>query len=197
MYNLVMREDNKSSPTTVRVVVCSPDAPAIVSAGRLAESGLEPVAVESVYEAAAELLAEAAAALVIDLRLLGPRHARLADIARQCGAEMFGVGALTGSMPAEQLSGLRLVSHQDLAETLSQLARATQSPPPREQTESTYQPSAPYSPAPIKPPADSDKEAMDLCPDESYLPTPKSAQPMTPEALLSREELDALLENEP
>lgn len=191
-----MSEDYKSSPTTVRVVVCSPNAPAIVSAGRLAESGLELVAVESVYEAAAELLADAAVALVIDLRLLGPRHARLATIARQCGAEMLGVGALTGSMPAEQLSGMRLVSSRELGETLSQLARAAKSSPSRKQTESTYQPSAPDSPAPIKSPVGSDMEAMDLCPDESYLPTPKSDQPATPEALLSREELDALLENE-
>ena len=197
MNSLIIREDDKSSPTTMRVVVCSPDAPAIVSTGRLAKPSLEVVSVESVYEAAAELLAEAPAALVVDLRLLGPRHARLAAIARQCGTEMLGVGALNGSMPAEQLSGLRLVSHQELDETLSQLASTPKNQNSSGQIESTYKPSAPQRPAPIKPPANNEREETALFPDDSYLSSTNPDQPVTPDTLLTREELDALLENEP
>ncbi len=64
------------------------------------------------YEAAAELLAEPADALVLDLTRLNKKHLKLLDIARQGGAELLGMG--NGGFPegfcADDLNGMRLGS---------------------------------------------------------------------------------------
>ena len=79
---------------------------------------VECVHVGSAYEATAEVLAAPTEALVIDLRVIRPRHARLVEIARQLHVELFGVGRLPAGMTAGELSGVRLVGVEGLAETL-------------------------------------------------------------------------------
>lgn len=77
------------------------------------------------YEAAAELLAARAEALVVDLRLLGGKHLRLLEIARTQGVEILAVGSLPIGMTAEDLSGVRLISRRDLGGALAALARSS------------------------------------------------------------------------
>jgi hypothetical protein len=77
--------------------------------------------VTSAYEAAAELLASPAAALVVDLRVLRPGHAGLIRIARQAGAELWGVGPLPAWASSDQLNGMRLLGRGQLAEALRKL----------------------------------------------------------------------------
>ena len=82
------------------------------------------VTVETGYEAAAELLSEPASALVVDLSILTARHARLLEIARGQNVEVLGVGMPNRHLDPESLSGLRLVSRNDLAGVLNRMTQA-------------------------------------------------------------------------
>ena len=78
-----------------RIVVFSRDGAVAsqVRAWAVGQAGGAAVAhVTGGYEAAAELLAEPVAALVVDLPCLTARHARLLDVARRRRVEMIGVG---------------------------------------------------------------------------------------------------------
>jgi hypothetical protein len=113
-------------PSRRRVVILS-SAPAPLSApgeGALEGPGpvLEYVRPASAYEAAAELLAGPAEALVIDLRLLRPCHVRLIEIAGQVGAKVLGVGSLPAWATNGRLGGLRRVDPKELAQVLGTLA---------------------------------------------------------------------------
>ena len=146
----------------------------------LQKDGVEWVPVGSAYEAAAEILAAPTAALVIDLRAMGPRHVRLIEIARQMGVEMFASGALPIGMSAEELSGVRLVAGRDLPAMLEEMGE----PPAAEAPE----------PAPAR-------EEEPTKPKVRLRPAKRGTQPPSPHRpepgmLLTSEELDALLEDE-
>jgi hypothetical protein len=107
-----------------RVVRLSPEPLTPVAAPVAAPPGgpaMECVTVGSPYEAAAELIAAPAAAIVIDLRLMGPRHLRLLQIARQRGVEILAVGGMPGGLSVEDLSGVRLIARADLPRALRRL----------------------------------------------------------------------------
>jgi hypothetical protein len=107
---------------STRVVILSPDAAgASDDSAALRAEGVEVVRVSTAYEAAAELIAAPAAALVVDLRLLGPRHLRLLTIAREGQVEILAVGGLPAGMNSEDLSGARLLSRSDLTAALKKL----------------------------------------------------------------------------
>jgi len=82
---------------------------------------LRTLAVESGYEALAELLAAPSAALIVELSLLSPRHVRLLEAARGRRIEVLGLGAPHPNVRIEALSGVRLVSPDDLLATLAAL----------------------------------------------------------------------------
>jgi hypothetical protein len=135
--------------TPRRAVVFAPHP-----AGQGLLEGLDPTstcaAVTSAYEAAAELLASPAAALVVDLRLLRPVHAGLIRIARKAGAELWGVGPLPAWASSDQLNGMRLLSRGQLAEALRKLAGGA-APPAGGQPSGqagTYESSGPARQAP-------------------------------------------------
>ena len=88
---------------------------------------LECVRVCSPYEAAAELLAAPSLALLIDLRMMGLKHVRLIEIARQMKVRMLGVGPLPIGMSAEDFSGVKLLSHSDLLAEIWGLYETAQS----------------------------------------------------------------------
>jgi len=113
-------DDGGRSFGGLRIVVLSRD-PSLAAAleGRL-DSRMRCLRAGSPYEAAAEILAEPTAAMVIDLRTLSERHCRLLDIGRQTQLEMLAVGALPSRMSSEELSGVRLVSREALPEMLCQ-----------------------------------------------------------------------------
>ncbi len=96
------------------------------------------VRVHTAYEAAAELLAEPAAAVVVELGALTRRHLRLLEIARQTGTEMLGVGAVPAGLTTADLSGIRLVAPELLAESL--LRQAQPAPAPAEPAEAAKRP---------------------------------------------------------
>jgi hypothetical protein len=139
-----MTEARANNPG-VRVVVLSADAPVRAALSNLSR-GVECVAVQSAYEAAAELVAgdanRAAApnwagpangdrshpaatgavlALVVDLRLMSPRHLRLLQIARERDVELLAVGGIPSGLTPEDLSGVRLVARADLKAALEKL----------------------------------------------------------------------------
>ena len=114
--------DVRTSSGGGRVVLLSSD-PSLTAAAWNDNGSVELVVARGAYEAAAEILSAPAAALVIDLRLLSPRHARLLEIARRLDLEMLAVGALPVSMSSEDLSGIRLVSRRDLPAALATAAR--------------------------------------------------------------------------
>jgi len=106
--------------STRRVVVLLPSASAAESLGEWLFRRLEVVVVTSCYEAAAEILAEPALALVLELRAFDPRHGRLLEIAGQMGLNIFGIGA-AGRLDSEQLSGVKLIARKDLMDELLHL----------------------------------------------------------------------------
>ena len=190
-----------------RVVVLSPDAAAFAPAGEAAGAGLEFIRVGSAYEAAAELVAAAPAppngpvlALVVDLRLLSHRHLRLLQIARQGGAEVLAVGGIPPGLTAEDLSGVRLLARAELPAMLAKLAQ-----PPAERRSSSSPPPAAgqyVSDAPV-PEADEPEAATPVEPAqaEPAAPLPGNSPPRAaradPRIILTKEELAALLEDEP
>ncbi len=108
------RADNLSGGA--RIIAWSQDSSLTWSAGGPGVGAI--VRVASGYEAAAELLAAPAAALVVDLRLLGGKHLGLLEIARSLAVEVLAVGALPIGMTADDLSGVRLIARCDLADAL-------------------------------------------------------------------------------
>ncbi len=107
----------QTTPQPRRAVVFTSCAPGQGLGGPV-ESAPGCVPTPSAYEAAAELLAGPATALVVDLRLLRPAHIRLIEIARRVGAELVGVGPLPAWASSDQLGGMRLVGRGQLSEVL-------------------------------------------------------------------------------
>lgn len=104
------------------------------------------VRAEGGYEAAAELLAQPAMALLIDLPCLTPRHRKLLHVARLLKVEVLGVGAFPPGLSAGDLSGMRLISMNDLPATLRAI---TPHPTPAAAAKpSAVAPKPPVSPAP-------------------------------------------------
>ena len=157
--------DGRTTSGGGRVVVWSHD-PTLAAAGDNGQTaGLQFISVGSAFETTAELLAAPAVALVIDLRLLSPRHLRLVQIARDLRLEMLAVGSLPAAMTAEDLSGIRLVSRVDLP-TL--LRTAAQSPPRAAATPTAQQSDAAEAPRAVrlapagkKPPEPADDPTFD------------------------------------
>ena len=82
------------------------------------------VTAPSGYEAAAEILAWPAEALVIDFRAMSAAHHRLLDTARALGMQILGVGKVPGDLPPDALSRVRLVSQADLPDALREILSA-------------------------------------------------------------------------
>ncbi len=88
------------------------------------------IRVESPYEAAAELLAAPAVAMVIDLRCFSARHAPLIKIASHMGAETIGCGRVPQSLPENAYSGMHLLAAKDLASRIQRLIELDRLAPP-------------------------------------------------------------------
>ncbi|MDY6913489.1 MAG: hypothetical protein SVT52_03415 [Planctomycetota bacterium] len=166
------------------------------------------VHVSSAYEAAAELLAAPTAAMVVDLQMLSLRHLRLLKIAREMDVEVLAVGSLPAGLTAEQLSGVRLVSIDDLPNVLTRLAR-TPDARPEAAVEAPAQKAEKTTPEPAQPPRVVLTPAKKPTADKPKRPPrkpqaltgdgpKKQAEPPTlsTEDVLTPEELAALLEDE-
>lgn len=161
-------------------------------------AGLELVTCISAYEAAAEILAAPASALVVDLGDLLPRHMGLLDLARRRGLEMFAFGSGQLPLSAEDLNGLRLVSLSELPMALECLlpsppARPAELDPPGKCAEATLAPAKSQPDELVE--IDSLQVAVQWNAPPPQPDTPQ-ARPELPSALLSPEELSALLEDQ-
>ncbi len=132
-------------PNTLRVVIVSREDPfAGGPAGKMLRD-FNCVCVRTPYEGAAELLAEGATALVIELAQMTPAHLRLLQIARAAHAPVLGFGPLGPGTSSEDVNGVHLVDRDELAERLQQvLASGKQDQPAA---------AASAEPAPTIPPA--------------------------------------------
>lgn len=178
-----MDAGGKSAPA-VRVVVLSRDT-ALAWIGRACSEAqrMRIVSAPSAFEAAAEILAEPTAALLIDFRAMGHQDIRLLGIARQMDVALLGIGTLPGGFSTDELSGVRLVSRKDLPAALARIAAEQLAPakPPVRLTPAK-------KPKPLT-------TAPDRPQDQSQPTDPNDAPPAG--GLLSPEELSALLEDEP
>src|SRR5689334_4936752 len=95
-----------TAPQILRVVVLSRQ---VWPCAALAGEGFAAARVDTAYEAAAEILKDPPAALVIDLHCLPARHQRLLEIAMHMGVPAVTFGPALPSMPADILAGAKHV----------------------------------------------------------------------------------------
>jgi hypothetical protein len=199
--------DARAGNPAQRVVILSPDGALRAALGR-PPGEAECIPVASPYEAAAELIAAPALAIVIDLRLMGPGHLRLLQIARERGVEMLAMGGIPSGLTAEDLSGVRLLARADLKAAMEKLLQDRQgryeaAPPPETKQAAPVPAARPPSVAPPAAPAGSrpaqaGAEGTKPAPSPAPRPEPPSAPPAEgPRSILSPEELAALLEEQP
>ncbi|MCD6365269.1 MAG: hypothetical protein J7M14_05285 [Planctomycetes bacterium] len=170
-----------------RAVILSRDGSLEASLRSNGAVRLRFVSVRSAYEAAAEILAGPAVAMIVDLRILSPRNLRLLEIARDLNVELLAVGALPLHMTADDLSGVRLLSRRDIIGALeTALSKTTEGQ--REELDSRRTPPQ----APGKPP----DEIADGIPLLGDVPTGKWKVRLTPakRAAAARDE-SATVEN--
>ena len=152
----------------------------------------EVVVTASGYEAAAELLAAPAAALLLDLGRITDVHRPLLTMAGRLKIPVVAFGAVRASMSGEWLAGLHLATRASAAEVLSSVlgeapAEGTAAEAGQEAAaagRSLAPPQAEYKPA--------DAEAPSAAGAEAPPPRPRH-QPARPAGLLTDDELKALL----
>ena len=148
----------------------------------------------SAYEAAAELLAEPAAALVIDLRCLATGNLRLVQTARKQGVAILAFGKLSAAMSTDGLDGVQLVSQEGLAQALARLAQgaraAEQEAPESQPVEATAVGVGGEAAPPREVAAGLDRPGPEASSAEPKRPGP-------PSSVLTADELAALLGEEP
>ena len=178
-----MDAGGKPAPA-VRVVVLSRDtALAWIGRGAREAEGMRIVSVPSAFEAAAEILMEPAAALLIDFRAMGRQDIRLLQIARRMDVPLLGIGTLPGPFSTDELSGVRLVSREDLPAALARIAAEQLAPAKPTVRLTPAKKPKPLTTAPGRPQ------------DQSQPTEPNNAP--AGGGLLTPEELSALLEDEP
>jgi|GEM_PF-2326411 len=193
--------DNTKSCRGRKIIILSRDA-ALEGAAR-GEDSMSPyqcLRVTSPYEAAAELLAEPPIAIVIDLRCLTPGDLPLIEMAYQRGLEVLAVGAVPLGITTTDLSGVRLSARGHLSALLEGLA---QSLPYDGQDGNSAQALTGESPEPSSQARSIEHKASrtDRKAIQTFAPAPKAQandKPpgKSPNELLTREELAALLEDE-
>ena len=191
--------DNNKSYRGRKIIILSRDAGlARVARGENSTSQYHCLRVTSPYEAAAELLAEPPLAMVIDLRCLTPGDLPLIEMARQRGLEVLAVGAVPLGITTTDLSGMRLSARGHLSALLEGFAA---SPPSGGQVPVSSQAVAGESPE-LSSLARSIRKASRAGSKAAKAPDGAKAKaddkPLgdSPDELLTKEELAALLEDE-
>ena len=192
--------DNAKSYRGRKIIILSRDS--FLSRAAQSENSASQyhcVRVTSPYEAAAELLAEPPVAMVIDLRCLTPGDLPLIEMARQRSLEVLAVGSVPSGITTTDLSGVRLSARDHLSALLDGLAASS---PSAEQVPNSSQVVADESPE-LSSLARSIRKASQVGRQIPEAPVPKAkAQAAdkppedSPDELLTREELAALLEDE-
>ncbi len=201
-------EVNYPVMTSCRIVSYCMDSPHIKSVLG-GNDKVDVIYARSGYEAAAEILAAPAAAIVLKLEILSKRHVGLLNIARRMGLEIIGVGASSGeiSLGAEELSRVRLISISDLGEEIERIVsqqdqtsdtgkeeyipRRQTSPQPRQESSPGEEAPAAEQTEPELPPA-----AVDEPPQKTPRGEPgHNEQRRSAHGILTSEEISALLKD--
>lgn len=187
-------QDRSQEAHPARVVALVGETPVPgLGEGELCAEGVRVVRVGGAYEAAAELLAAPAAALVVDLRLLLPRHVRLLEVARGLEAAILAVGVVPAGLDAETLRGVTFLSPGELPEAMGRAAelreRAGVALRPAGERPATHAAPEPAEAGQFRP------EPAESQPAEAPNPGP-DGDPPRPGNVLTPEEISALLENE-
>ena len=198
--------DNAKSYRGRTTIVLSRDASlARATRGEDSTSQYHCLRVTSPYEAAAELLAEPPLAIVIDLRCLTPGDLPLIEMARQRGLEVLAVGSVPLGITTTDLSGVRLSARGHLSALLGGLAASALSGGAAGVSNRAAGESADLSSLArwIKKASHADRKTAEAppAPKTADAPAPKvkaDDEPLgdSPDELLTREELAALLEDE-
>jgi hypothetical protein len=208
--------DNTKSYWGRKVIVLSRDAMfAQAAQSDNSTSQYRCLRVTSPYEAAAELLAEPPLAIVVDLRCLTPGDLPLIEMARQRGLEVLAVGAVPLGVTTTDLSGVRLSARDHISvhlENLASLPLSGEQVPVSPQTDSAQGPelsslaqwinnnktsptvrTEPQTPTPPPARTNADPPVGETEPETRA----NDATPIdSPNDLLTREELTALLEDQ-
>ncbi len=183
-------------------------------------AGAQIALVPTALEALAEMLAEPAIALAVDLRAMEARHRRLLDVAAGCDIEVLAVANTLPPLRAQDYCGARVLGRDQLSEALVELTNSAMiadrlgrapAPPDQARTRPSGIPERPTQPpgqgngngSPGQYVPDVHQASPPDAPTEDA-PAPPSQNNQEPEAppshsvpeLLSPEELSALLEDE-
>ncbi|MCP4375957.1 MAG: hypothetical protein GY794_07260 [bacterium] len=147
------------------------------------------------YEAAAELLCESPVALVVDLRCLSPNDLPLIEMARQRSLEILAVGSVPLGISTTDLSGSRLASRNDLSLLLEELVKSQPSEDSIEDSGKITSDASDASP-PVRRTAKSSQTEDKIAETPAAKAKVDDDPPaISPNDLLTREELAALLED--
>ncbi len=199
--------DNTKSYRGRTVIILSRDAAlARAARGENSTSQYHCLRVTSPYEAVAELLADPPLAMVIDLRCLTPGDLPLIEMARQRSLKVLAVGSVPLGITTTDLSGVCLSARGHLSALLGGLAASPLSdgaPPVCSQaaSESADLSSVARSIRKTSHAGRKAAKAPDAARKIADAPAPKAKAddkplPDSPDELLTREELTALLEDE-
>jgi hypothetical protein len=108
------RAPSKASPRVIALLPAAAPPPQV-------HPGIELVRVRSGYEAAAEMLAAPASALVADLARITPAHLPLLDLARKLGLPVVAFGTVMAELTGDHLCALRLVSPPAVGRVLQEV----------------------------------------------------------------------------
>ncbi|MCD4824219.1 MAG: hypothetical protein K8S55_06395 [Phycisphaerae bacterium] len=112
-----------------RVVLLASEGELLPQTPEENDTGIEYIYAPSGYEAAAEVLADPAMALIVDMPSLSAEHIKLMEIARSRGTELIGVGGFPAGLSVDDLSGMHLVAMNQLPEFLQKMTSQTQAAP--------------------------------------------------------------------
>ncbi len=147
---------------------------------------VELVEVNSAYEAAAELLRDAPAAMVVDLGRVTADHVRLLALAGERHVPVVAFGAVCTDLGGEELATARLVTRQRLGPALAEVLNL----PPAGQASASSAEAEAGTPDEKGAKADDGSSAGKGA---KTVPGPAGGQPARPPGTLTQAELDALL----
>ncbi len=112
----------KADPSRMACVIgLLPAGSVPIISGLTTDGFFRLVRVGSGYEAAAELLAEPASALLVDLSMLTVRHKPLLKLAGKLNVPVVAFGTVSSAIDGSALAGIHLVGAEQAGETLRNL----------------------------------------------------------------------------
>lgn len=163
-------------------------------------ASVETIRTTSGYEAAAELLAGPASALLVDLGRITAAHVPLLALAGRLEVPVVAFGTVSASLPGSALSALRLVGVQDIAAAIEETLSTAASPAAEAAALDAVPAGQEERPRPrraeLRPARAGDRRTAQEQPEPAaadWEPSPQPPLPRRPKENLTQAELDALL----